>query len=213
MEWDEPSRMASRSSGRWSVPRQGEAWLLANLWLEPLTKVHPITPLALFVPVVFLLLWRGISHQLPYVLMPALVLAGLFAWTFVEYLIHRWVFHFQPRTTVGVVIAYLVHGVHHAYPSDRHRLVMPPVVTVPPIVLLYGVFVASLGIRMGEVFFAGFLVGYLCYDMTHYLIHAKPTRTAWLSALKTNHMAHHFQCADRRFGVSTTLWDHVLRTR
>ena len=59
-------------------------------------------------------------------------LAGMFAlgvlgWTLLEYLLHRWVFHFKPDQNVEWQrdASWLIHGIHHDYPYDPDRLVMP----------------------------------------------------------------------------------------
>ena len=90
---------------------------------------------------------------------------------------------------------------------------MPPVVTVPLAVAFYALFVAAAGQPLGEALYAGFLAGYVGYDTLHYVVHIRPARARWLAVLQRNHMRHHFERHDRRFGVSTTLWDHVFRTR
>ena len=204
----------------WPPPKAGEAQLLDNVRLEPLTRVHPAAPSVLFLPVVVALLWRSGFGDAPqgrtWAAMPAVcvaVLAGLVLWTLTEYAIHREIFHLRPRGRVTGAAAYLVHGVHHAYPTDRGRLVMPPVVTVPLAVAFYALFVGATGRPLGEGLFAGFLIGYVGYDTIHYVVHTRPVRARWLAALQQNHMRHHFERHDRRFGVSTTFWDHVFRTR
>jgi sterol desaturase/sphingolipid hydroxylase (fatty acid hydroxylase superfamily) len=197
----------------WSVPSEGKAQLMNAAWLEPLTRVHPLVPLVLFAPVVVALLWRQTAQGQPYGLLTALVTAGLLLWTVTEYGIHRFLFHLRPRRRAGIVLAYLVHGVHHAYPGDRGRLVMPPIVTVPLAGLFYLLFTGAAGVSIGEGLFAGFVAGYVGYDTAHYAIHARGGRTPWLAALRRNHMMHHFQYPDRRFGVSSTFWDHIFRTR
>jgi sterol desaturase/sphingolipid hydroxylase (fatty acid hydroxylase superfamily) len=203
----------------WPPAKAGEAQLLDNVRLEPLTRVHPAAPSVLFLPVVALL-WRSgfrdASHGGTWAAMPTLcvaMLAGLVLWTLTEYAIHRGIFHLRPRGHVGSAVAYLVHGVHHAYPTDRGRLVMPPVVTVPLAIAFYALFVGAAGQALGEGLYAGFLVGYVGYDTIHYVVHTRPARARWLAALQQNHMRHHFERHDRCFGVSTTLWDHVFRTR
>lgn len=167
----------------------------------------------LFLPVVVALLWRLAFHHAPHGGMPLGVLAGFVLWTLTEYAIHRGLFHLRPRGRVGRTLAYLVHGVHHAYPSDRGRLVMPPIVSVPLAIGFFVLFVAVAGRPLGEALFAGFVAGYVGYDTLHYFVHTRPARWRWLVALQRNHMRHHFERHDRRFGVSTTLWDHVFRTR
>ena len=196
------------------MPRAGQARLLASPRLEVLTRTHPVLPAALFLPVVGGLLWGvGVLHPLWDGELPAAVLAGLCLWTLTEYVLHRGLFHLRPRRRVGITLAYLIHGVHHAYPTDRRRLVMPPIVTVPLSVLIYLLFIAVLGAPLGPAIYAGFLTGYVAYDTLHYVLHARRVRVGWLAALQRNHMRHHFEKRDRRFGVSTTVWDHVFRTR
>ena len=60
--------------------------------------------------------------------------------------------------------------------------------------------------------FAGFLTGYLVYDVLHYATHHLPMRAPVLKWLKRNHLLHHHATPDERFGVSSPLWDFVLRT-
>jgi len=59
---------------------------------------------------------------------------------------------------------------------------------------------------------AGFLAGYLLYDMLHYHVHHHRPRTALGKRLRELHMRHHFQNHDRGYGVSAPFWDHVFGT-
>jgi hypothetical protein len=52
-------------------------------------------------------------------------------WTFLEYVFHRFPFHLTPHNKLEVIIGYLIHGVHHAFPEDPERLVTPLVITLP----------------------------------------------------------------------------------
>ncbi|MFT7578571.1 MAG: sterol desaturase/sphingolipid hydroxylase (fatty acid hydroxylase superfamily), partial [Myxococcota bacterium] len=60
--------------------------------------------------------------------------------------------------------------------------------------------------------FAGFIIGYIWYEMTHLWTHVGKPKTAYGKHLKRHHMLHHFQTPDKRFGVSSPLWDHVFGT-
>ena len=60
--------------------------------------------------------------------------------------------------------------------------------------------------------FAGFLLGYLVYDMAHYHIHHHRSKNRLSLALRRYHYRHHFQQSDRGFGVTSPLWDRVFRT-
>jgi len=197
----------------WSVPGEGEARLMAHPWLEALTRTYPIAPLALFAPVVALILSREVARDVPFLQLVGLIATGVALWTLTEYAIHRFVLHLRPRRRTGIALAYLVHGVHHAYPSDRRRLVMSPMVTVPLAAAFYAVLVTAAGVRIGEGLYAGLLAGYVAYDSLHFAIHASSARIPGLATLRRNHMLHHFRVPDRRFGVSTTVWDHLFGTR
>jgi sterol desaturase/sphingolipid hydroxylase (fatty acid hydroxylase superfamily) len=60
--------------------------------------------------------------------------------------------------------------------------------------------------------FAGFILGYLAYDLIHYATHHFMMRKGALKFLKRYHMQHHYKTPDRRFGVSSPLWDMVFGT-
>ena len=180
--------------------------------LEWFTGARPATLAAIYLPAIAFFVWRGVAVGLSPAAVLALVAAGAFVWSLFEYLVHRFSFHFAPRGHAGVVLAYLVHGVHHAFPEDRRRWVMPPVVSLPVVAVLAGVVSLALG-RCSGPFLAGGIAGYLWYDLAHYAFHRGPLGWRVLNALRRNHLQHHHACPERRFGVSTTLWDHVFRTR
>jgi sterol desaturase/sphingolipid hydroxylase (fatty acid hydroxylase superfamily) len=56
------------------------------------------------------------------------------------------------------------------------------------------------------------IIGYVCYDMIHYATHHLPMRGRLMKALKRQHMQHHFQNPDERYGVSTPIWDVAFGT-
>jgi sterol desaturase/sphingolipid hydroxylase (fatty acid hydroxylase superfamily) len=60
---------------------------------------------------------------------------------------------------------------------------------------------------------AGFIHGYLVYDLLHYFIHRGRVPTRLGRFLRHYHMQHHYSAPDRHFGVSSPLWDVVFRTR
>ena len=141
-------------------------------------------------------------------------LVGWLVWTFTEYSLHRTVFHWTPKASWGARFHFLVHGVHHQWVRDRFRLVMPPAVSLLLGALFAGCFRMLLGPVWGWATFSGFLFGYMAYDVTHYATHHLKLKNKWFLALKKHHLLHHHspRHKDRKFGVSTTLWDHVFGT-
>jgi len=193
-------------------PRRGSAVMFKNRFLESLTKTHPLTPLIVYLPVViYFIAYSSYKLNFKTLAIFVLFLTGAFSWTLAEYLLHRFVFHFEPKTPTGLKIQFMIHGVHHQYPRDPKRLVMPPVVSLTLAVLFWYLFRYSLGIY-AFAFFPGFVAGYIAYDMTHYAIHHfKPPKNK-LRTLWKHHLKHHYQAPDRSFGVSTPLWDYIFRT-
>ena len=133
-------------------------------------------------------------------------------WTLTEYWLHRVVFHFEPERGIGARLHWMIHGVHHDHPNDPMRLVMPPAASVPLALAFYALFWCRWARAAALPFTAGFLAGYLAYDMIHYAVHHFRPRSAVGRRLRELHMRHHFQDHERGFGVSAPYWDRVFRT-
>src|SRR5213596_4327443 len=134
-------------------------------FMEFFSRVHPAIPLILYLPVVGFTLYVAIWRQgFPVFVVVGLFLLGMLLWTLLEYLIHRYIFHYEPKTRVGKRLHYIIHGVHHDYPNDARRLVMPPSISIPLAFLFYAIFLLIFG-RVAPAVFAGLVFGYVCYDM------------------------------------------------
>lgn len=180
--------------------------------LEFFSHVHPATPLVIYLPVIGYMLYLAlVTGRQGSLAVAGLFLFGTAIWTLAEYTLHRCVFHYQPQSLWGKRLHFLVHGVHHDYPNDASRLVMPPVVSIPLALLFYGLFLLSFHRHMPAAF-AGFIFGYLCYDMIHYATHHFSLRRGIWLRLKQYHMLHHYRDDDRGYGVSTPIWDYVFGT-
>lgn len=144
----------------------------------------------------------------------ALFGAGWFFWTFTEYSLHRTVFHWKPSHPLGQRFHFIAHGVHHEWHFDRYRLVMPPAVSLSLSVVFGALFWFVAGPEWFFASYAGFLWGYLTYDVVHYATHHLKFRGAWFQALKKHHLLHHHspKHKDRKYGVSTRFWDRVFGT-
>jgi len=196
----------SRSEVLKASPRMFDSALL-----DKVSRVHPGVPPILFVPVISLMLVEGIIRGAGWLTVLE-VLGGYLFWTLTEYWLHRLVFHFEPRQGIGARLHWIIHGVHHDHPNDPMRLVMPPSLSVP----LAAIFIYGFYLVVGDPgylgFGAGFLGGYLAYDMLHYHVHHHRPTTALGRRMRELHMRHHFQDHDRGYGVSAPFWDHVFGT-
>ncbi len=180
-------------------------------FFEALSKVHFTVPLYIYLPIIGYFLYRSIGmFHLSTLNIFVYILFGAFIWTITEYTLHRFIFHFPAKSEFGKKIHFIFHGVHHDYPSDTKRLVMPPSVSLPLALMFYYLFNTLLGEIFVSPFFVGFLVGYLVYDLGHYAIHHYNMHNKILLAIKNHHMRHHFQDSEKGFGVSSPLWDKII---
>ncbi|MBL7681801.1 MAG: sterol desaturase family protein [Flavipsychrobacter sp.] len=187
--------------------------MFRNPFLEACSKVHYTVPLFIYIPVVFYFIAKSIFvlHTKAHVIFICFFL-GIIVWSFVEYVLHRFVFHFTPKSKLYERIHFIFHGVHHSYPNDVKRLVMPPSVSLPLAFAFYFIFKFLFNPVIFNTFFPGFVTGYLIYDMSHYALHHFNFRTRFFKGLKRNHMLHHYQDASKRFGVSSVLWDKIFHS-
>jgi sterol desaturase/sphingolipid hydroxylase (fatty acid hydroxylase superfamily) len=187
--------------------------MFENPILEWGSRVHPIVPPLLYLPVIGYLLVRAVGHEdLSFGAVIGVFALGIMGWSLTEYLLHRFVFHFEPDGKWGRRVHFIIHGVHHDFPHDPMRLVMPPSVSIPLAIVFWFGFRVVLGGAWAMPAFAGFLLGYLAYDMAHYHMHHHRSKNRLSLALRRYHYRHHFQQSDRGFGVTTPLWDRVFRT-
>lgn len=186
--------------------------------LDFFSRVHFSVPLFIFLPVIAFFFYRAVFvFQFSAVTILLMVMLGLVVWTFTEYNLHRFVFHWSPPGRLGKKIHFMFHGVHHDYPRDSYRLVMVPPVSVPLAIVFYFTFRFLLKVIVGDAnlvapFFVGFVIGYLFYDMTHYALHHVNFKNKFWLELKQHHMIHHYQDPNNGFGVSTKFWDLIYRT-
>lgn len=194
--------------------------LFKSDYLEFFTHIHPAVVVIIWLPVAIYFIARAITSRLagaPAIYIPVGILVGVLLWSFTEYTLHRYVFHYKPRSPRQERIVFLFHGIHHAQPQCKTRLVMPPAVSVPLSLVYYGLLSLILGSLLGihqwiAPIYSGLVIGYLAYDLTHYATHHFAMRRGILKFLKRYHMQHHYKTPDQRFGVSSPLWDVVFGT-
>jgi sterol desaturase/sphingolipid hydroxylase (fatty acid hydroxylase superfamily) len=189
--------------------------------MEFFTHIHPAVVLVVWVPVIGYFVFRsfGGKDQVGFpAYIPVGFAVGLMLWTLVEYVMHRFVFHFTPHTPLQERLSFIFHGVHHAQPMSKTRLVMPPALSIPLALIWYGIFWVLTALILGvpswlDPLFAGLVSGYVAYDMLHYSTHHFRVRWRVFQYLRRYHLRHHTQTPDLRFGVTSPLWDVVFGTR
>lgn len=182
-------------------------------FLETFSKVHWTVPMILYLPVVAFFIYLSlVKEAVPFGTFLLLFVAGLLCWTLFEYILHRWVFHYVPKAKWALRLHFIFHGVHHDYPNDVKRLVMPPSVSIPLALGVYYGFRSFMPPYYLYPFFAAFVLGYIFYDTVHYALHHFNFKGSFWKKIKKHHMLHHYSDASKGFGVSSELWDRVLQS-
>lgn len=184
--------------------------LFKNPFLEYFSHIHPATPLFVFIPVIIATAYFG-SQEISIMSSIIFFVVGILLWTLMEYVIHRWAFHYHPKSEPGKRIHFLVHGIHHDYPRDATRLVMPLLVSLPLATVFFFLFQAAFG-EYYLIIFSGFVLGYVAYDSIHYATHHFKMTGKIGKFLKVYHLKHHYGDDHTAYGVSNPLWDYVLGT-
>jgi sterol desaturase/sphingolipid hydroxylase (fatty acid hydroxylase superfamily) len=181
-------------------------------FLERLTLVKWQTIFKVWVPVIFFLVfWGNFNYPLSVGQNLGFLFLGILLWTLAEYLIHRFPFHWSPDNKFGKQLVYSMHGNHHDDPFDPLRGVMPIAPAIIYITILYFIFKLIFPVTILHVLFAGFLIGYLCYDGIHYYTHHAKPKNKIGKYLRRVHLVHHVH-DDTMFGISSPLWDILLGT-
>ncbi|WP_020402066.1 sterol desaturase family protein [Gracilimonas tropica] len=197
------------------IKNNGQGILFENSFLEPLTKSPPYISAITYSLLGLVLLAIGVQRSgVDQFWVGAAIFAGaLFFWTLFEYFAHRYLFHIDeyfPESAFAQKLAYTLHGIHHEFPRDTERIIMPPVPGLMILGLLFLVYFLLMG-NYVYLFLPGFITGYLLYTRIHYKTHVTPV-PSYLKSNYKHHALHHYKYPEKAFGISTTLWDRVFGT-
>lgn len=199
-----------------------------SLWFLEYATYAPVwTHLAWWLPVTVNLLWR-----LPQWTLATWCIAFFgfgTVWPLMEYLLHRFVFHSEflglGKNNYVNVLRFLIHGIHHAHPTDRLRVVTPILMSV--LIAIPVVFAVKLLIpdpNHWKPLMCGIVWGHIYYDYVHYLLHFYvPGKLPWWvpsfyhGKFRRLHLAHanHHYSGDgwkNTYGVSEDQWDTFFGT-
>ncbi|MFY8161811.1 MAG: sterol desaturase family protein [Candidatus Kapaibacteriota bacterium] len=184
-----------------------------NQLFEYFSKNSWYIPVVTYIPIISYFSFLAFSNNISVTYYILSIILGLFVWSFVEYFLHRFVFHYQPKSEIGKKIHWTFHGVHHDFPQDAKRLVMPPGVSLPLATLFFLFFRLFIPTPFLYSFFGFFLLGYLVYDISHYAFHHFGIKNKFFLKLKSHHMKHHYKDDEQGFGVSSDFWDLIFKTK
>ena len=169
------------------------------------TRINSWLGLASDIGVSAILLWGGFRLlDLPVASALCVIFAGVFTFSFVEYGLHRWLFHGSaPSFEQG-------HQRHHERPlgDDSLPFFFPPLA----ILAMAEAFRLVTSEEIALLFGGGFAAGYAAYGLSHTIIHRMRFHNVFMQRWAAAHHVHHYH-PDCNFGVTTPFWDFVMRTR
>ncbi|MDF2457331.1 MAG: fatty acid hydroxylase [Cytophagaceae bacterium] len=181
----------------------GTKQIFENPLLEKLSRTHIAVPISMFLLISAGLLYTAVQYTtLQTGAVVALFFGGLLFWTFMEYVLHRFVFHMEPTTEWKRKLQYAFHGVHHEYPKDKTRLAMPPLMSIVIAALLFAIIYLLINTSVFG-FLPGLLTGYAAYLFVHYIVHAYPPPKNAFKELWVSHAVHHYKDNTKLYGVSS----------
>lgn len=136
------------------------------------------------------------------------IVAGALTWSFLEYVIHRWLGHdarFR-ATPFG-----REHVRHHAEGNYFAPSWKKAAVAVAVVALLLGPALAFGG-DAGVAYVLSFVLGYGAYELVHRRLHVSAGFGAYGRWSRRHHFTHHFVDARFNHGVTSPLWDLVFGT-
>lgn len=141
------------------------------------------------------------------------VFVGFVYWSFIEYGIHRWIYHGHYKNKKIKSIIESFHIYHHRNPTDHEVLTAGPLMIYPlTVILLTPVWIIS-GFHNGALASValGLLSYYLFYEWVHFSIHRRNVTSRYMKWITSYHLTHHEKWHSK-FGNTTSLWDHLLGT-
>lgn len=194
------------------IDNKGTGQIFRNRYLENLTRTHFAFPVILYFSLAaFVLLYGILVKDINVFSRIYLFPLGIIFFTLIEYLIHRFIFHFKTETEKERNLQYTIHGVHHEFPKDKDRLVMPPILSIVLAVFFYFLFKITMGDNT-YIFYPGVVAGYSIYLLIHFAVHRYRPPNNFFKYLWKHHSLHHYKSTDAYFSVSFPVWDYIFGT-
>jgi sterol desaturase/sphingolipid hydroxylase (fatty acid hydroxylase superfamily) len=136
----------------------------------------------------------------------ASVFGGAFVFSFVEYALHRWLFHSD------ALIWSELHASHHDHPKQPAAL--PFWFSAGSAPMFFWILAPWTSAFVAHFVLCGFFAAYFGYGVLHHLQHSiriNDISLRWVRRKWTAHAVHHGR-EDVNFGVTTSLWDRLLGT-
>jgi len=134
---------------------------------------------------------------------------GVLTWTFLEYVIHRWMGHDRRFRKTPFGVEHIRHHIEGDYfaPTWKKMIVAVFAIAIlsPPAILIAGV-------PLGLTYVISLIAFYGVYELHHRRDHTHPGFGPYGRWARRHHFHHHFVDGRTNHGVTTPLWDLAFGT-
>lgn len=174
---------------------------------------NPVHLLMFVIPLLSFFIFHALSTSSNLLTTLLAVVGGMVYWTFLEYVIHRFLYHTAYRSKFLRYFLGSFHTYHHQDMSDHRVLnagflmvyIVTPTVLSPLLFFTQDMqLLASLGV--------GLVSSHYFYEWVHYTLHYKVHETGYLNYIQKYHLHHHDRAVNKNFGNTSHVWDVVFGT-
>lgn len=137
------------------------------------------------------------------------VVAGVLTWSFLEYVIHRWLGHDRRFRGNPAGVEHIRHHVEGDYFAPAWKKL---VIAAIAIAILSGPAILIAGQVVGLAYVAGLIGFYGVYEWQHRREHTHAGIGSYGRWARRHHFRHHLVDARTNFGVTSPLWDVAFGT-
>ncbi len=160
-----------------------------------------------------LLLVLSLQQGTPWRQLLGLIPLGWLIWSLLEYLLHRFLFHWVPHHRRIRKMVRSLHFNHHGDPRNPDKILVRPQYSLPVSAFFLGGFYLVTGtLFAASALLTGIWLGFLYYELVHYRLHLSKADGGLLKHQRHGHFYHHFVDPNNCFGVTSPLWDWVFGT-
>jgi len=145
------------------------------------------------------------------------MLTPVLIWPFLEWSLHRYLLHLQPRRWFGFKVDFdfaKKHRIHHQQPWVPKHIFLPVYVHVTMAPVLTGLaFWLLPRPGLAASWMAALAAMALVYEWTHYIVHTRVRpKSAFAKRIFHNHRMHHFRNEHYWYSFTVPQVDHVFGT-
>lgn len=208
------STVSIASKNEESSKSREEFFLVNNRWaLKLFSAKNPMMVVLFSLPILGYFFFNIIKFEMDILTLIFAGFSGVFYWLIVEYLVHRYYFHWTPKNKTLKAMVQSFHIYHHKHPNDLEVINTGWFTTYIGIVFHYTIWIFLLGDSLFlHAYLFSFVISFCFYEYVHYTIHQKHYNSGIISYFQEFHLTHHMK-PNKNYGVVSPVGDILFNTK